>query len=113
MSQPSQAIELEVTPTELAAECRGDRPPLLLDCREPEEVAINGLPGARHIPLGDIPTRQIELDPDDDIVVYCHHGVRSLNVVVFLRQQGFTRVRSLRGGIDAWSRQIDPNVPRY
>jgi len=67
-----------------------------------------------HIPMGDIPSRaHQELDPDAHIVVVCHHGVRSLSVTSWLRQQGFESVQSLRGGIDAWSRVIDPKVPLY
>jgi rhodanese-related sulfurtransferase len=67
-----------------------------------------------HIPMGDISSRaHQELDPDAHIVVVCHHGVRSLSVTSWLRQQGLESVQSLRGGIDAWSRVIDPKVPLY
>ena len=71
-------------------------------------------PDSKHIPMGDIPARfNQELDPEDHIVVVCHHGVRSMNVTAWLRQQGFEKVQSLRGGIDRWARQIDPTVPVY
>lgn len=87
---------------------------VVLDCREPEEVAVARISGTTHIPMGDIPARCGELDPDLETVVYCHHGVRSMKVAVWLLEQaGFARVLSLRGGIDAWSREVDPTVPRY
>jgi rhodanese-related sulfurtransferase len=86
----------------------------LLDVREPWEFLTAQIEGSKHIPMGDIPSRaHQELDPDDHIVVICHHGVRSLSVTNWLRQQGFDKAQSMRGGIDAWSRQIDPKVPLY
>jgi rhodanese-related sulfurtransferase len=70
--------------------------------------------GAKLIPMGDIPARaHQELDPEDHIVVVCHHGVRSMNVTAWLRQRGFEKSQSMRGGIDAWARQVDGNVPVY
>ncbi len=86
---------------------------LLLDVREPEEVARVRLAGALHIPMGDVPGRLHELDPDADIVVYCHHGLRSASVVAYLRHRDFTNVANLSGGIDAWSLSVDPSLPRY
>lgn len=91
---------------------RVDRP-VVLDCREREEVAIARIEGAVHIPMGDIPSRQTELDPDAEIVVVCHHGVRANKVAAFLKEQGFTNVKNLAGGIDAWSLEVDPRVARY
>ncbi len=86
----------------------------LLDVREPEELRLASIAGARHIPMGDVPMRaHQELDPDDHIVVVCHHGVRSLNVTNWLRQQGFDKAQSMRGGIDRWAREVDPKVPTY
>ncbi|WAC72122.1 rhodanese-like domain-containing protein [Roseateles sp. SL47] len=90
---------------------------LLLDVREPWEVAlaridVPGLAGV-HMPMGDIPSDLQRLDPEQPIAVYCHHGVRSLQVVAFLARHGFDVVYNLAGGIDAWSREIDPSVPRY
>src|ERR1700678_3969782 len=86
----------------------------LLDVREPWEFEVAHMPGAKLVPMGDIPTRaHQELDPEDHIVVVCHHGVRSMNVTAWLRQQGFEKAQSMRGGIDAWSRQIDAKVPTY
>ena len=86
----------------------------LLDVREPEELRLASIAGARHIPMSDVPMRaHQELDPDDHIVVVCHHGVRSLNVTNGLRAQGFEKVQSMRGGIDAWSRRVDEKGPKY
>ena len=90
----------------------GERP-FLLDVREREEVELAALAGAKHIPMGEIPSRLGELDPDAEIVVICHHGMRSANVAGYLAEHGFARIGNLTGGIDAWSRLIDPSVPRY
>jgi rhodanese-related sulfurtransferase len=103
----------QITPPELDEQLRAGRAFVLLDVREPEEVAIAGLRGAVHIPMGDVPARLQELDPDAEIVVVCHHGIRSASVAGFLAQRGFACVLNLAGGIDAWSRTVDPSVPRY
>ncbi len=87
---------------------------ILLDVREPWEVQTASLHGSVNVPMGDIPSRaHAELDPEQRIVAVCHHGVRSLNVAAWLRNQGFEQAQSLAGGIDAWSREIDPSIPRY
>jgi rhodanese-related sulfurtransferase len=86
----------------------------VVDVREPWEYEVARIAGSKHIPMGDIPARfNQELDPEDHIVVVCHHGVRSMNVTAWLRQQGFEKVQSLRGGLDRWSREIDSTVPTY
>ncbi len=86
----------------------------LVDCREPWEHELVKLEGAALIPMNDTPGRVEEYRSiEGDCVVYCHHGVRSMNVVGWLRQQGVANVRSLAGGIDAWSLAIDPTLPRY
>lgn len=86
----------------------------LLDVRESWEFQASRIEGAKLMPMGDVPSRaHQELDPEDHIVVLCHHGVRSMNVTVWLRQQGFEKAQSMRGGIDAWSRQVDSKVPLY
>jgi rhodanese-related sulfurtransferase len=86
----------------------------LLDVREPWEYQTATIAGSKQMPMGEVPSRfQQELDPEDHIVVVCHHGVRSMNVTSWLRQQGFEKVQSLRGGIDRWSREIDRSVPLY
>jgi rhodanese-related sulfurtransferase len=87
---------------------------MLLDVREPWEYEASHLEGTKHIPMGDIPTRaHQELDPEHHIVVMCHHGVRSLTVTNWLRQQGYEKVQSMRGGIDGWARTVDPKVLLY
>lgn len=86
---------------------------MLLDVREPQEVALVRIEGAVHIPMGEVPARLHELDPDADIVVYCHHGMRSANVCSFLAQREFHSVANLTGGIDAWAASVDPSLARY
>ena len=88
---------------------------ILLDCREPQEVATAKIAGSMHIPMKQIPGRLADLEPHKvgRIVVHCHHGGRSLRVTQFLRQQGFTQVQNMAGGIDAWSVEVDGGVPRY
>jgi rhodanese-related sulfurtransferase len=86
----------------------------LLDVREGWECEIASIAGSKHIPMGELPSRaHQELDPGKHIVVLCHHGVRSMTVTNWLRQQGFETVQSMRGGIELWSRCIDPNVATY
>ena len=86
----------------------------LIDVREPWEFATTRIEGSVAIPMGDVPSRaHAELDPDERLVVLCHHGMRSMNVTAWLRNQGYEQVQSLRGGIDAWSAEVDPAVARY
>jgi rhodanese-related sulfurtransferase len=86
---------------------------LLLDVREDNEFAYAHLAGSRHIPLGQLPERLSELDKQQEIVVICHHGVRSMQACVLLQHAGFSRLNNLQGGIDAWSVSCDPSVRRY
>ena len=86
---------------------------VLLDVREDGEVAYANIAGHTHIPMNLIPLRHNELPDDTPIVVYCHHGMRSMQVALFLEHTGFSDVYNLSGGIDAWSAQIDPSVARY
>jgi adenylyltransferase/sulfurtransferase len=103
----------EITPRELAARmARGDDI-LLIDVREPEEWAIARIEGARLIPLGTLQDAASGLDASRDIVVHCHHGIRSAAAVRFLRTQGFERVANLAGGIARWSSDVDAAVPQY
>jgi len=88
-------------------------PPVILDVREGWELRICTLPGIVHIPMGQIPARAGELDPEQELVVVCHHGVRSLRVAQFLESRGFVNVYNLRGGVDAWAREIDPAMQTY
>jgi len=86
----------------------------LLDVREPWELEKSRIEGSTNIPMGDVPLRaHQELDPDEHIVVLCHHGIRSLTVTNWMRQQGFEQVQSVRGGIDGWARTVDPKIPLY
>jgi rhodanese-related sulfurtransferase len=86
----------------------------LIDVREPWEFSTASIAGSLAMPMGDVPARaHQELDPEERLLIVCHHGMRSMNVAVWLRNQGFEQAQSLRGGIDAWSAEIDPAVPRY
>lgn len=112
-----QQSDPEITP-QAFSRLRSSAPsvdtPLLLDVRETWEFQTASLPDCLLMPMGDVTSRaHAELDPDAHIVVVCHHGQRSLSVAMWLRGQGFERAQSLAGGIDAWSRVIDPSVPRY
>ena len=103
---------MEITVEELSAKLASGAPVHLLDVREPEEFALTQLEGAQLIPLGELQARADEIPAEVEVVVYCHHGIRSLQAVGLLRAQGRAAM-SLKGGIDAWSRRIDPSVPRY
>lgn len=102
----------QISPVELKERLdRGDDLQIL-DVREPFEFGIANL-GGTLLPLGQLPQRFEELDSAKEIVVLCHHGVRSAQATAFLRHQGFPKVMNLTGGIDRWSLQIDPKTPRY
>lgn len=102
----------DLTPAQAADRLASDSPPLLLDVREDWERQVAAIPESVHIPLGELPGRLAEL-PETGIIVYCHHGGRSLQAALWLEQQGFDDVANLDGGIDAWSRSIDDSIPRY
>lgn len=86
----------------------------LLDVREPWELGKASMEGSKNIPMGEVTARaREELNPEEHIVVVCHHGVRSLTVTNWLRQQGFEKAQSMRGGIDGWARTVDPKIPLY
>jgi adenylyltransferase/sulfurtransferase len=89
--------------------------PRLIDCREGEEVAICEIHGHEWVPLGSFPEsiQRLTNDSDRGVIIYCHHGMRSLRAAAFLRAHGVEKAFSMSGGIDAWSRVIDPAVPRY
>lgn len=87
--------------------------PIVLDVREPWEFETASLPGSLHIPMNQIIERVSELDQQAPIVCLCHHGMRSMQVALYLQRQGFTNLFNLTGGIDAWSRQVDPSVASY
>ena len=106
-------MDYEIKPEEVKDKLDHGEQLVLLDCREPWEYQAARLDRTLHIPMGEIPARMQELDPDEHIVVMCHHGVRSMNVTAWLRQQGFEKVQSMAGGIDRWSRTVDAKVPIY
>jgi rhodanese-related sulfurtransferase len=85
----------------------------LIDVREPWEYNIAKIEGAQLVPLGSLGTEYKKLDPNAEIVIHCHMGMRSMDATQFLLQQGFKNVKNLTGGINAWSMQVDPSVPKY
>ncbi|MBI4460132.1 MAG: molybdopterin-synthase adenylyltransferase MoeB [Acidobacteria bacterium] len=105
--------EFEIEAVELKKKMDRREPFFLLDVREPHEVEICEIPGSRLIPLGQLPARVNELNSADEIVAYCRSGQRSGRAVEFLKRAGFRKVKNLRGGILAWSDQVDPSVPKY
>jgi rhodanese-related sulfurtransferase len=102
-----------ITPQELKARIDRHQAPVLLDVRDEWETRLCRLDNAVHIPIEEIELRVDELRPDEELVVYCHQGVRSAAVVQYLRQRGFTNVRNLAGGLDLWARSVDPTMRRY
>ena len=104
---------IAITARELAQRLTTDTPPVVVDVREPAERQAACLPGTLHIPLRELPARLGELDLNAEIVVHCHHGIRSMQAVQFLRAEGYARAQNLTGGIAAWSREVDPTVPEY
>jgi len=103
----------ELVPQQLKRRLDAGEPLRLLDVREPWECAIARLPGSLNIPLAEIPARWQELDADSEIIVVCKSGGRSRRAAQFLSAQGLGRVANLSGGIDAWTRDIDPSLPSY
>lgn len=102
-----------MTPVELSERRgRGERL-CVIDVRESLELEIAKLSDAVHIPLGTLPERIVELERDDPLVLVCHHGIRSAAACAWLVREGFSNVTNLSGGIDAWSTDVDPDVPRY
>ncbi|MBN8645761.1 MAG: rhodanese [Planctomycetes bacterium] len=104
-----------MTPGEAKRRLAVEPRPVLLDCRTPEEHAIARIEGAVLVPMNEVAARLGEMEPwqDSAVIVYCHHGVRSLRVTAFLRQNGFENVVSMAGGIDRWSVEVDAGVGRY
>ena len=105
----------QINPAQLAA-WLGDKArarPVLLDVREPWEFQTCHIAESRLLPMAEVPGRLAELDPQSETVVICHHGGRSMQVAMFLENQGFARVHNLAGGLDAWARSVDPAMPTY
>jgi len=111
-----QPPPIEIAPREVKQRIDAGELLRLIDVREPSEFAITRIEGAELIPMGTVPGRLQHLDAAADestLIVFCHHGVRSLNVVHWLREQGVTACQSMAGGIDRWSQEVDSSVPRY
>jgi rhodanese-related sulfurtransferase len=102
----------EIQPEQLAHRLKAGEAVVLLDVREPWEVSIASLTGAIHIPLGTVPSGAEHLDPESEIIVFCHHGIRSRTPCPLPVGQGFKWLRNLTSGIDAWSVRIEPAIPR-
>lgn len=116
MSDANSAPPLEISPLEVKSRLEAGERLRLIDVRESQEYQICHIEGSTLIPMREVPQHLQELDSaegDEVLIVFCHHGVRSLSVVDWLRRQGVENCRSMAGGIDLWSRQVDPSVPRY
>jgi len=111
----SPAIEISAADAALAIRDTPRDARLLLDCRTPEEYATAKIAGSLLLPMQEITERLAEIAAwrGKPIIVHCHHGMRSLHVAKWLREQGFSLAQSMQGGIDAWSTDVDPAVPRY
>ena len=104
---------LEITPADVKARLDQGEKLVLIDVREPWEYALCRIEGAKHVPLGSL-AASLETLPDvDEVICYCHRGMRSLDAAAWLRFQGIERAKSLAGGIERWSLEVDPKVPRY
>lgn len=109
-------LPLEVTPLEVKRRLDAGDALVLIDVREPQEFALSQIAGSELIPMNTIPAnlQQVETKAESGtVIVFCHHGMRSLNTAAWLRRQGVDNVQSMSGGIDQWSLEIDPTVPRY
>lgn len=104
---------LEITPKEVKQRLERGEKLLLVDVRQQWEFDLCRIEGAKLVPLNTLPSSVEAVAHADEVIVYCHHGRRSLDAVVFLRQQGVEGARSMAGGIERWSTEIDPTVPRY
>jgi rhodanese-related sulfurtransferase len=107
-------MDLELSTAQAHSLLTAENPPLLLDVRETWEYDTAHISPSTLIPMNEMPSRAFkELDEEAHILVLCHHGARSLSVAAWMRNQGFDKAQSVAGGIDAWSRSIDPSIPRY
>ncbi len=112
-------LPLEISCHEVKKRLASDKKPLLIDCREPSEHAIVNLSEARLVPMQQIPSSLDKLksaaeeNASNDLIVYCHHGMRSAQTAMWLRENGFPQAQSMAGGIEAWALEIDPTIARY
>ncbi len=109
---PSEA-EWDISARELSVRLKAERPPSLVDVREPHELVISSLPGAVNIPLGEMAGRLSELDSAQELVLFCKSGTRSTRALELLLSAGFRKVKNLKGGINAWAQEVDPRLPVY
>ncbi len=108
-----RSVDIQILPEEAKQKLDNGGKVILLDVREQWEYDLARIEGAKLIPLGQLQQRVNELEPEAEIIVYCHHGMRSFHATMFLRQQGFPKAQNLAGGIDGWSQRVDSSVPRY
>lgn len=113
LEETAGSLPMEIDVATASRLLREEQPPLLVDVRETYERRICSLEPSVHIPTGEIQFKWESLPRDQPLIVYCHHGMRSLFVTRFLHEKGFRRVQSLHGGIEAWSREVDPSMARY
>ena len=109
----SAGADWDITVTELAEELKSDHPPRVIDVREPHELKIAALEDADLIPLGQLAGKLSELDSAEEIVLLCKSGTRSARALELLVGAGFRKVKNIKGGINAWAREIDPSMPVY
>jgi rhodanese-related sulfurtransferase len=112
MTLPSLPLEISVQETKRLLDATPEQV-ALIDVREADELAVCKIEGASHIPMQTIPHQLAQLPTDRHLLIYCHHGGRSLRVTQFLRAQGFAHATNVAGGIDAWALEIDPSLRRY
>ena len=115
MSNEPAELPLEIDVASVVGLRQSQADFLFLDCREADERALVKIDGTEFIPMGEVPGRLAELVPHQNrrVVIHCHHGGRSLRLARWLRQQGFSQAQSMRGGVDSWAIEVDPNLPRY
>jgi rhodanese-related sulfurtransferase len=107
-------IEIDVRKAnEILSEADDESPPFLMDVREESEYDFCHIDGSVLIPMSEVKERYVEVPKDRLVIVYCHHGMRSMQVVRYLRTRGWNKITNVKGGIDAWSTSVDPAVPRY
>jgi rhodanese-related sulfurtransferase len=105
--------ELEIKPADVKARIAQGEKLVLIDVREPWEYQLCRIEGAKLVPLGSLAASLNTLPDTEEVICYCHHGMRSLDAAAWLRFQGFAHAKSLAGGIERWSVEVDPKVPRY